>query len=71
MLTSEFSHVCLAISQKNSSWIPQNITQSRGFVLRKRENTKITLEELFVFKIFLCCEANHPESSENLASVSL
>lgn len=63
MLTSGFSHVYLAISQKSSSWIPQNITQSWGFVFSKRENTKINLGELFVFKTFLCCEANHPEPS--------
>lgn len=33
-------------------------------MLSKRENTKINPGELFVFKIFLCCEANHPEPSE-------
>lgn len=40
------------------------MTQSRGFMLSKRENTQINLGELFDFKILLCCEANHPEASE-------
>lgn len=61
---SGFSHVYLAISQKKSSWIPENITQPRGFELSKGENTKINPGELFDFKIFLCCGPNHPEPSE-------
>lgn len=64
MLTSRFRHVYLAISQKNSSWIPQNLTQSRDFVLSKRGNAKTNLEEFFVFKVFLCFEAKHTESNE-------
>jgi len=62
---SRFRHVCPAISQKNSSWIPQNVAYSRDFVLSKRGNAKINLGEFFVFKVFLCFETKHTESNES------